>query len=55
MSSRESITRITVTLTFDLLSEFDEAIKGAHYTSRSVAIHEAMRDLLDKLKRRSSR
>lgn len=46
---------ITFTLSAGLKEEFDNAIKEAHYNSRSAALAEAMRDFLDKLKRRSRR
>ena len=55
MSESESTEKITLSVSSGLLSTFDETIKGAHYKSRSGAISEAMRDFIDKIKRRSSR
>lgn len=45
--------RINVSVDGNLLKEFDEAIKSHGYKTRSAAISEAMRDLLDKLAERS--
>ena len=45
--------RITFTLDRGLKDEFDTTIKEAHYNTRSAALTEAMRDLMDKIKKRS--
>ena len=47
--------KVSFTVNPGLLEEFDTAIKEAHYSSRSAAITEAMRDLVDKIKRRAKR
>lgn len=44
--------KVTFTIDLELLAEFDETVKKAHYSSRSAAIHEAMRDLISKVKKR---
>jgi len=44
-------TNYTVSLPPELVNELDKAIEG-HYSNRSAAIQEAIRDLLVKLRRR---
>ena len=43
---------VTFTVIPDLLTEFDETWKGAYYNSRSAALAEAMRDLIQKVRKR---
>lgn len=47
--------KVTFTVNPGLLEAFDVAIAEAHYSSRSAALTEAMRDLVDKIKRRAKR
>jgi len=44
--------KFNVTVPSSLLDEFDKEIQEARYGTRSEAIREAMRDLLQKLRKR---
>jgi len=45
-------TKVMITLPMGLLDEFDKQISDAKYGSRSEAMREAMRDLIQKLHKR---
>ena len=49
---QSEIIKVSISLPDYLLEDFDDVWKGAGYGNRSEAVREALRDLIQKIKRR---